>query len=96
MQDLTPFLRPRSYEALVESRGWPDRLVVALEQALIGGTDRARYEQETGISLATSSNDFRRLLDAGLVAQAGRGRSTRYFASDELRRQGEASGTDDG
>lgn len=73
-------------ENLVESRGWPDRLVIALEQSLIGGTDRASYEQEAGISIATASNDFRRLLDAGLVVQTGRGRSTRYFASDDLRR----------
>ena len=78
-------------EQLVESRGWPDRLVIALEQSLIGGTDRAKYEREAGISTATASNDFRRLLDAGLVAQAGRGRSTRYFASDDLRRQVEAA-----
>ncbi|MEK6275330.1 MAG: Fic family protein [Actinomycetota bacterium] len=72
-------------ERLVEERGWPDRLVIALEQSLIGGTDRSRYERETGISPATASNDFRRLLDASLVTQAGRGRSTRYFASDDLR-----------
>jgi Fic family protein len=72
-------------ERLVEERGWPDRLVIALEQSLIGGTNRSRYELESGISIATASNDFRRLLDAGLVTQIGRGRSTRYFASDELR-----------
>lgn len=78
-------------EQLIESRGWPDRLVIALEQSLIGGTDRAQYGREAGVSTATASNDFRRLLDAGLVAQAGRGRSTRYFASDDLRRQVEAA-----
>ena len=74
-------------EELVEGRGWPDRLVIALEQSLIDGTDRARYEREADISSATASNDFRRLLDAGLVTQQGRGRSTQYFASEELRRQ---------
>ena len=74
-------------EGLVESRGWPDRLVIALEQSLIGGTDRSTYEREADISLASASNDFRRLLDAGLVVQVGRGRSTRYLASDDLRRQ---------
>lgn len=77
-------------ENLVEGRGWPDRLVIALEQSLIGGTDRSKYEHEAGISTATASNDFRRLLDAGLVSQEGRGRSTRYFASTDLRRQVEA------
>jgi len=78
-------------EQVVERRGWPDRLVIALEQSLIGGTDRAQYGREAGVSTATASNDFRRLLDAGLVAQRGRGRSTRYVASDELRRQVDAA-----
>lgn len=77
--------RWKSLEDLVSARNWPDRLVVALEQSLIGGTDRARYERETGISPATASNDFRRLLDAGLITQVGRGRTTRYVASDDLR-----------
>jgi Fic family protein len=79
--------RWRFLEALVESRGWPDRLVIALEQSLIGGTDRNLYEREAGISLSTASNDFRRLLDAGLVTQTGRGRNIRYYASDDLRAQ---------
>jgi hypothetical protein len=78
-------------EQLVDRRAWPDRLVIALEQSLIGGTDRTRYEREAGISSATASNDLRRLLDAGLVVQAGRGRTTRYHAAEELRRQVEAA-----
>jgi Fic/DOC family len=72
-------------ERLVEARGWPDRLVIALEQSLFDGTDRAAYASEAEISLATASSDLRRLLDAGLVTQVGRTRSTRYVASDELR-----------
>jgi len=71
-------------ERVVESRGWPDRFVIALEQSLIGGTDRARYETEADISSATASTDFRRLVDAGLIVQSGRGRNIRYHASDEL------------
>jgi Fic family protein len=74
-------------EGIVDARGWPDRLVIALEQSLIGGTDRDRFSSEAGVSFATASNDLRRLLDAGLVTQIGRGRTTRYQASDELRRQ---------
>ncbi len=35
-------------EALVDDRGWPDRLVIALEQSLIGGTDRGRFGEEAG------------------------------------------------
>jgi Fic family protein len=71
-------------ERLVEERGWPDRLVIALEQSLVGGADRTRYGEEAGVSPASATNDLRRLLDAGLIVQRGRGRSTRYHASDHL------------
>jgi len=74
-----------SLEQLVAERGWPDRLVIALEQSLIGGADRTSYSEEAGVSPATASTDFRRLLDAGLVDQRGRGRNIRYHASETLR-----------
>lgn len=70
---------------LAEARGWPDRIVIALEQSLLGGTDRARYCEEAEVSPATASADFRRLLDAGLVQQRGRTRSITYVASGDLR-----------
>jgi Fic family protein len=66
-------------------RGWPDRFVIALEQSLIGGADRAGYREEAGVSPATVSADLRRLLDSGLVEQRGRGPGTRYWASERLR-----------
>jgi Fic family protein len=72
-------------EALVAERGWPERLTIALEQSLIGGTDRARYSVEADVSPTTASADFRRLLDGGLVEQEGRGRNTSYRASGALR-----------
>ena len=62
----------------------PDR-ALPLEQSLIGGSDRAKYSEEADVSPATASADFRRLLDAGLVQQTGKGRSTRYRASSRLR-----------
>ena len=71
-------------EALVEERGWPDRLVIALEQSLVEGTDRASYSAEADVSSPTASNDLRRLLDAGLITQQGRGPTTRYVASERL------------
>ena len=71
-------------ERLVASRGWPDRFVIALEQAAMGGTDRRSYASEAGVSPATATADFRRLLDAGLIEQRGRGRGVRYLASDNL------------
>ncbi|HLM85117.1 MAG TPA: Fic family protein [Solirubrobacteraceae bacterium] len=73
-------------EALVEQRAWPDRLVIALEQSLFRGTDRAAYSAEADVSTPTASSDLRRLLDAGLISQQGRGRTTRYVASDRLAR----------
>jgi Fic family protein len=72
-------------EALLDARGWPDRLAIALEQSLVGGTDRGRDGEEADVSPATASADFRRLLDAGFVEQNGRGRSTMYLASPHLR-----------
>lgn len=73
-------------EEVVEQRNWPDRLVIALEQSLFRGVDRASYAGEADVSTPTASNDFRRLLDAGLVVQQGRGRTTHYVASGNLRR----------
>jgi Fic family protein len=72
-------------EQLAEGRGWPDRLVIALEQSLIGGTDRTRYATEADVSGASATADLRRLLDAGLIVQRGRGRNIRYHASETLR-----------
>lgn len=73
-------------EALIAGRGWPDRLAIALEQSLFQGVDRSSYMTEADIAAPTASNDLRRLLDAGLVIQRGKGRTTRYVASDDLRR----------
>jgi Fic family protein len=74
-----------SLERLVAERGWPDRLVIALEQSLFAGVDRAGYVEEAGVSAATATTDLRRLADAGLVVQQGRTRSTRYVSSPDLR-----------
>jgi len=68
-------------ENLVEAHPWPERFVIALEQSLIGASDRTSYRQEAEISPATASADLRRLVDAGLLVQRGRGR---YHASDKL------------
>jgi Fic family protein len=76
-----------SLEKLVEAQNWPDRLAIALEQSLVGGTDRRQYGEEADVSPATASADFRRLLDAGLVDQHGRGRNTSYRATERLRRK---------
>lgn len=72
-------------EELVEQRKWPDRLVVALEQSIFTGVDRASYAAEAEVSAPTASNDFRRLQDAGLIVRQGRGPTTRYVAGADLR-----------
>ena len=71
-------------EELVKGRKWPERLIIALEQSIVGGTERSRYGEEAEVSPATASADFRRLLDAGLVEQRGRGRNISYLASKSL------------
>jgi Fic family protein len=77
--------RWQGLEELAAERGWPDRIVIALEQSLLGGTDRGRYAEEADVSPATASADLRRLLDAGLVDQLGRARASSYTAGAALR-----------
>lgn len=72
-------------ERLVEQRKWPDRLAIALEQSVFAELDRASYAAEAEVSAPTASNDFRRLQDSGLIVQRGRGPTTRYSASEDLR-----------
>jgi len=79
-------------EDLIGGRGWPDRLVIALEQSLIGGTDRSAYASEAEISAATASADLRRLVDAGYVDVEGRGRSVRYVPTERLGRAAKVDG----
>jgi Fic family protein len=87
LQQLTDASARWAYlETLVERRDWPDRLVIALEQSLFQGTDRTGYAAEADVSAPTASSDLRRLLDAGLIRQQGKGRATRYAASEQLAR----------
>ena len=72
-------------ERTAAQRGWPERFVIALEQSLTGGADRATYSAQADVSPTTASIDLRRLVDSGLVQPRGRGRTVRYVASDPLR-----------
>ena len=72
-------------EVLVAGRGWPDRLVIALEQSIVTAVDRASYTAEAEVSAPTASNDLRRMLDRGFLAQRGERHNTRYAASRDLR-----------
>lgn len=71
-------------ESIVEARGWPDRISIALEQVAMGATDRAKYVRESDVSTPTASGDFRRLQDSGFVAKVGQGPSTKYVATAQL------------
>jgi Fic family protein len=72
-------------EQAVELHDWPDRLVIALEQALMSGAERAGYTTEADVSTATATNDLRQLVAAGLIERTGRGRGTAYVATGRLR-----------
>lgn len=78
-------IRWRVLSDLVSHRGWPDRLVIALEQSLFEGAERAAYAAEAGVSHATATNDLRRLADSGQIVQHGQGPATRYVAGADLR-----------
>ena len=78
--------RWEALEVIAEERGWPERLVIAMEHALTGGVERGRYSEEAEVALPTATGDLRRLADVGLVRKEGGGRSTRYVASDDLRK----------
>lgn len=77
--------RWRVLEALVRDRGWPDRLVIALEQSLHGGATRASYSHEAEVHENTAQTDLRRLVDARLLERTGRGPSTSYVATEYVR-----------
>jgi Fic family protein len=74
-------------ERLAHEHGWPERLVIALEQSFFEGVDRSSYAVEAAISRPTATNDLRRLLDAGLVEPLGNGPARRYRASTKLRQR---------
>jgi len=54
-------------EGVVEQRGWPERLVIALEQSLYGGVDRASYAAEADVSVGGESDEP---VDVSTLAEA--------------------------
>lgn len=72
-------------ESIVADRGLSERLAIALEQALHGRVTRSSYAAEAGVAMPTASIDLRRLVDAGLLAQEGSGRSRGYRPTEWLR-----------
>ena len=73
-------------ERLAARRGYPERLVSVLDQALMGlPVSNAEHRSEHGIAAITASNDLRRLVADGWLVQEGGGRSARYLAAEALR-----------
>ena len=72
-------------ERLAERHGYPDRLVSALDQALMClPITNAEHRSEHGIAAITASNDLRRLVADGWLTPEGGGRSARYLAASRL------------
>ncbi|TMC52654.1 MAG: Fic family protein [Chloroflexi bacterium] len=72
-------------EQLARDEGYPERLVTALDQALLGlPVTNAEHRRESAIASPTAVQDLQRLRRDGWLDQEGGGRSIRYLASKKL------------
>src|SRR5438034_2981412 len=70
---------------LATEHRYPERFVVALDQALLGlPVTNADYRREADIASPTAVQDLQRVRRDGWLDQQGGGRSVRYVASDKL------------
>lgn len=73
-------------EALVESKGLPDRAIASLCNAAIGfRVRRSSYAFDADVEPATAARDLRTLVEAGLLVPQGQTRGRRYVTSQNLR-----------
>ena len=73
-------------EQLARVEGYAERLVKALDQALLGlPVTNADYRRETAIVSPTAVQDLQRLRRDGWLEQEGGGRSVRYTAGKKLK-----------
>jgi Fic family protein len=73
-------------EQLVRAQRYPDRFVIALDQALLGlPVTNVEFRHEADIASPTATQDLQRLRGDGWLDQEGGGRSIRYLASKKLR-----------
>lgn len=70
--------------AIVDDGDWPERMIIALEQALFGGTSRSSYAREADVHPNTARTDLQQLMEAGHLDRTGRGPATRYVPSARL------------
>src|SRR2546427_2083552 len=79
-------------EELAREQRYPERLVIALDQALLGlPVINADFRREAEIAGPTATQDLQRLRRDGWLDQEGGGRSIRYVASKKLRENWSAS-----
>ncbi|MHB8689238.1 MAG: Fic family protein [Candidatus Dormibacteraceae bacterium] len=79
------YARDTFCQALCRDRSWPDRMAIALDQALLAvPVTNDDYRREADVSMATATMDLRRLVDAGYLAAHGAGRGRGYGATPEL------------
>jgi Fic family protein len=72
-------------EQLAREQSYPERLVIALDQALLGlPVTNADYRREAEVASPTAVQDLQRLRRDGLLEQEGGGRSVRYVAGRKL------------
>jgi Fic family protein len=72
-------------EQLASEQGYPGRLVIALDQALLGlPITNADYRREAEVASPTAVQDLQRLRRDGFLEQEGGGRSVRYVAGRKL------------
>ena len=79
------FARHDFCEDLAREQSYPDRMVIALDQALLGlPITNAEYRREARIASPTAVQDLQRLRREGWLEQQGGGRSIRYVAGRKL------------
>ena len=79
------YARDTFCQAICRDREWPDRMAIALDQALLDvSVTNDDYRREADVSVATATMDLRRLVDAGYLAPHGAGRGRDYRAAPEL------------
>jgi Fic family protein len=80
-------------EQLARDETYPQRFVLALDQALLGlPVTNADYRREADIAGPTATQDLQRLRRDGWLAQEGGGRSVRYIAGTKLHERWSVSG----
>ena len=73
-------------EQLARAQAYPERFVIALDQALLGlPLTNAEYRHEADIASPTATQDLQRLRQDGWLDQEGGGRSLHYIAGGPLK-----------